>query len=250
MSEFLKRANSFAKDFLLASRLGYLVKPFANLNRFSSNFALLTAWIQKHKDEPGFNDFYKPRRVYTDREKMFQFISEQKNLAGRKIHYLEFGVAEGTSFRWWINHNKNPESSFWGFDTFEGLPESWFYYKKGAMTAGGNLPAINDQRGQFLKGLFQDTLVPFLREYKDEPDTLRILHLDADLYSSTLFALTMLAPFLRPGDLLFFDEFNVPNHEFAAWNDFIRSYYFEYKVVGAANNFYQTAMELTKTFLK
>ncbi len=61
--------------------------------------------------------------------------------------------------------------------------------------------------------------------------------MDADLYSSTLFALTSMAPFLREGDIIPFDEFNIPNHEFAAWSDFVRSYYIQYEVTRRGEQF-------------
>jgi hypothetical protein len=89
-----------------------------------------------------------------------------------------------------------------------------------------------------------------LREYDRNTDHAaftRVVHMDADLYSSTLFALTSMAPFLREGDIILFDEFNIPNHEFDAWSDFVRSYYIQYEVVGAVNNFYQVAMRVTKS---
>ncbi|HEY6901194.1 MAG TPA: TylF/MycF/NovP-related O-methyltransferase, partial [Puia sp.] len=133
-------------------------------------------------------------------------------------------------------------------DTFEGLPEDWHFFKKGAFSY--DTPFIDDARGTFIKGLFQDTVYKFLANYSrnvDSPEVTRVLHLDADLYSSTLFALTMMAPYLRSGDILLFDEFNIPNHEFAAWNDFVRSFYIKYEVIGAVNNFYQTAIKITST---
>jgi len=109
---------------------------------------------------------------------------------------------------------------------------------------------MDDSRGTFIKGLFQNTLYKFLQDYgrdiRQEAFT-RVLHMDADLYSSTLFALTSMAPYLREGDIILFDEFNIPNHEFAAWNDFTRSYYIQYEVLGAVNNFYQVAMKVTKS---
>jgi O-methyltransferase len=128
------------------------------------------------------------------------------------------------------------------------LPEDWHFFKKGAFSYG--IPFMEDSRGTFIKGLFQNTVYKFLQNWGRETDHhvfTRILHLDADLYSSTLFALTSLAPYLREGDILFFDEFNIPNHEFAAWNDFVRSYYIQYEVLGAVNNFYQVAIRVKKT---
>lgn len=248
MPVFLRKLYPFTKDLLLASRLFLLLRPLAGALRFASNFSLLTAWVQKHRKGLEFNDFYKPVRVYPNRTKLHAFVADKEALASRKIHYFEFGVAGATSFKWWLAQASNPQSLFYGFDTFEGLPESWGYFSKGSMSF--SLPDIPDGRAQFFKGLFQDTLAPFLKDYKEDMDAVRVIHLDADLYSSTLFVLTMLAPCLRPGDLLIFDEFNVANHEFAAWDAFVKSYYFEYEVVGAVNNFYQTCFRLTKTLAR
>jgi len=143
------------------------------------------------------------------------------------MQYLEFGVAGGTSFAWWVKANHHPDSRFYGFDTFEGLPEDWHFFKRGAFS-------------------FDKFLQDYGRDIRQEAFT-RVLHMDADLYSSTLFALTSMAPYLREGDIILFDEFNIPNHEFAAWNDFTRSYYIQYEVLGAVNNFYQVAMKVTKS---
>jgi hypothetical protein len=246
MSVFIRKANSFIKDLLLASRIGILFTPFRFIYRFFLNFSLLSSWVNKHSSGTGFSDFYKPFRSYQDRLKLYDHVIKKEGLAAKPIHYFEFGVASGASFAWWINANQDPGSLFFGFDTFEGLPEDWHFFKKGDM--GFDVPLSQDQRGRFIKGLFQDTLYDFLENYRNIRDAkaTRVIHLDADLYSSTLFALTMLAPYLQNGDILFFDEFNVPNHEFAAWNDFLRSYYIKYEVIGAVNNFYQTSFKIIK----
>lgn len=138
--------------------------------------------------------------------------------------------------------NKNARSTFTGFDTFEGLPEDWHFFKKGAFNH--DVPQVPDSRAKFVKGLFQDTLYKFLKNYNRQENVKLVLHMDADLYSSTLFTLTMMAPYMRPGDVVFFDEFNIPNHEFSAWHDFTRSYYIKYEIAGAVNNFYQTAFKI------
>lgn len=69
--------------------------------------------------------------------------------------------------------------------------------------------------------------------------------LDADLYSATLYTLTTIAPFLKKGDILFFDEFAVPTHEFKAFNDFSRSFTIDLKLIAAANNYYFSAFKVS-----
>ncbi len=134
-----------------------------------------------------------------------------------------------------MTENAHTDSCFFGFDTFTGLPEDFGPYKKGAFNTG-NIPIIKDHRGQFYKGLFQQTLPGFLSAFKN--DRKNVIMLDADLYSSTLFALTSLAPFMKKGDIILFDEFVVPTHEFMAYQHFIDSYYIKMELIGVANNYY------------
>lgn len=244
MKLLIRKSNSFIKDLLLVSRVGILFAPFRHALRFLLNFSLLSSWIAKHNRGVAYTTYYKPFRNYTDREKLHQYVVDHEQLAARPVHYFEFGVAGGYSFRWWLSHCTHPGSAFFGFDTFEGLPEDWHFFKKGEMAY--DVPQLEDTRARFLKGIFQDTLPPFLEEYPRRTDAVRVIHMDADLYSSTLFALTAMAPFLRNGDVVMFDEFNVPNHEFAAWNEFVKCYYVRYEVLGSVNNYYQTAIKIVK----
>jgi hypothetical protein len=208
---------------------------------------MLSSWVNKQSGKVPYSDFYTPFRQYTNRIHLYEQVINNFGLDKKPIHYLEFGVASGVSFAWWVKANQHPASRFYGFDTFEGLPEDWHFFKKGAFLH--DIPFMEDARGTFIKGLFQDTVYNFLDTYRSTTGTTeatRVLHMDADLYSSTLFALTMMAPFLRNGDIVLFDEFNIPNHEFAAWSDFVRSYYIRYEVIGAVNNFYQIAIKIIK----
>ncbi len=178
---------------------------------------------------------------HINRYKLYQFVYREENLENRIIDYLEFGVYKGDSLKWWVNNVKNPKSRFFAFDTFQGLPEDWGTKEKGYFSTKGNLPSISDQRCHYEVGLFQETLYKFLEKYT--LDRKMIVHLDADLYSSTLFLLTSLSSKLKKGDILIFDEFY--GEEFQAFCDFKLAYYFSYKILGFVNMGTQIAIKVT-----
>jgi hypothetical protein len=202
---------------------------------------MLRAWIsQANRTNLLINDLYSWKRDYPKRYILYDKVAAHFELGRKEILYLEFGVASGSSFFWWMKKNTNPGSLFRGFDTFEGLPEDWGGFKKGAMAF--DQAQVNDGRAEFIKGIFQDTLFPFIELNKnlllDKP---KVIHMDADLFSSTIFVLSQLYPYLKKGDIIFFDEFNVANHEFLAFKIFTEAFYVKLRPVGAVNNFYQTA---------
>jgi len=234
-----------AKDFLLFLPITLIFKPFGKLFSFLYHYNLLITWVRKNKKQVHYSDFYSPGRTHAKRDAYYQHLNQNLQLQNSKIAYLEFGVAGGASFNWWLGNNTNPESFFYGFDTFEGLPESWNgLYAKGDMAY--QIPTVNDTRAAFFKGLFQDTLVYFLEEHKHQVKAAdkRIVHLDADLYSATAFALACLYPFLKKGDIILFDEFNVATSEFKAYHEFVNNFYVELKPLAAANNFHHVAFEV------
>jgi len=207
---------------------------------FIANLADLSKWIAHHK-KYGFNDFFTFSYDYLKRESLYEYIFTSQKL-DTAIDYLEFGVSKGNSFKWWIKRLTNENSRFYGFDTFAGLPEAWGPFKKGDMHNNNEPPEIDDKRHKFHQGLFQQTLVPFLSRYKS--DKKKVIHMDADLYSATLYVLTLLTPILKPGDIIIFDEFNVPMHEFNAFKAWNEAFYIKYKILGHVNNFSQTAFVL------
>ena len=170
---------------------------------------------------------------------MYQWVLGNEGLLEKPILYLEFGVASGESFKWFLSRNRHPSSRFHGFDTFTGLPEDFGHYKKGTFGSNNEVPQVNDSRASFHQGLFQQTLPGFVG--KIDAAAAKLVMIDADLYSSTLFVLTTLAPYLRAGDIILFDEFAVPTHEFRAFLDFTSSYYRELELIAAANHYYFTA---------
>ena len=230
----------FLKDFLLWTGILRLFSLFNHLFFFIRNFNVLRSWIAlANRKSLLINDFYSWKRDYPKRYKLFEAVSDKYELDKKELLYLEFGVASGSSFFWWMNKNTNPDSAFRGFDTFEGLPEEWGGYKKGAMAF--DQKEVNDGRAEFIRGIFQDSLHPFIESNKVLLQKPKVIHLDADLFSSTIFVLSQLYPYLKKGDIIFFDEFNVANHEFLAFKIFTESFYVKLEPVGAVNNFYQTA---------
>lgn len=142
---------------------------------------------------------------------------------GTAIDFLEFGVYEGNSIRFWSQMNRDPQSRFIGFDSFEGLPEDFTKnWPKGRFDVGGATPEIHDERVSFVKGWFQDTLPDFLRGFV--PKSRVIIHNDSDLYSSTLFTLASLHNLLVPQTVIIFDEYTVAMHEFRAFADYRKAF--------------------------
>lgn len=233
----------FLKDFLLFLPITRIFQPVAKGFRFLFYFNQLNIWVHRHKGQLLYSDFYSPIRNYEKRYQLYDFVAGHFSLTSNKMIYLEFGVASAASFKWWLKRNEHPESFFAGFDTFEGLPEEWGgFFEKGAMSA--TLPELADPRATFRKGLFQDTLTTFIQKHLDilrDEETIRVIHLDADLYSSTAFTLSQLYPYLQKGDVILFDEFNVALHEFKAYQEFVSNFYIRLKPIAAVNNFYQTA---------
>ena len=124
-------------------------------------------------------------------------------------YILEFGVYRGKT----INHISShwPDQSVWGFDSFQGLPEPWFVNDQSHpshpagtfdLTQEG-LPAypINVK---LVKGWFDQSIPPWL---DSNPGPIKFLHVDCDLYSSTLTVLNLLNQSIVPGTVIVFDEF-------------------------------------------
>ena len=115
----------------------------------------------------------------------------------------------------------NPKQVVYGFDSFEGLPEAWtgWVQDKGTFSGEG-IPTVN-QNVRLVKGWFDDSLPKFLAE---QPGDVAFMHIDSDLYSSAKTIFTGLAPRLKPGSVIVFNEyFNYPNwqqHEYKAFQEF------------------------------
>lgn len=149
-------------------------------------------------------------------------------------HYLEFGVFTGGTIRFMARRIK--PRLFHGFDSFEGLPETWSGYSlgRGAFHRGARLPRVPGNV-RLYPGWFDATLPEWL---KNNPGPVAFIHIDCDIYSSTRTILTLLADRIVPGTIILFDEyFNYPNweeHEYKAFKEFLAERKIGYRYLGFA----------------
>jgi O-methyltransferase len=178
-----------------------------------------------------------------DRASLYECVIRKEGLDLAPITYLEFGVYRGDSLLWWLGKTPHPRSRFVGFDTFTGLPEWWRATEpKGHFNANGSVPDTKDQRCSFEVGLFQETLPRFISD--NDLSGRLVIHLDADMFTSTLFVLATLARVLKSGDILFFDEFSCPLDEYRAFEEFARSFRVRYEVLGAVQGYTRVCIKI------
>ncbi|OZB61125.1 MAG: hypothetical protein B7X39_02165 [Lysobacterales bacterium 14-68-21] len=132
----------------------------------------------------------------------------------------ELGVYRGQSLNEIARHYA-PENVH-GFDTFTGLPEFWRDgFPEGVFDVSTETLEFEDNC-ILHKGLFDDTLPKFLTQVEGYA---RFIHIDCDLYSSSISALRILAPRIKNGTIIVFDEyFNYPGwqeHEHKAFREFL-----------------------------
>lgn len=135
---------------------------------------------------------------------------------------LEFGVFSGAS----INHIASKRS--WtvdGFDSFEGLPESWRDgFDKGHFSRNALPQVLSNVR--LHKGWFDQSLPSYLAALSNPAQPVSYLHIDCDLYSSTKTIFKFLSNNIVSGTVIVFDEyFNFPGWrqgEYLAFQEFIR----------------------------
>ncbi len=211
----------------------YIVeKPVQNIRKHLFNYAgMETARyiIENMPTVPYFKNKYE----------LLTYALSKVTLEGQ---YLEFGVYSGNT----INHISStcPNVQVYGFDSFEGLPESWRSgFEKGAF-AKDNLPPVNENV-TLIKGWFDESVPEFV---KDHSEQCAFIHVDCDIYSSTKVIFDNFKDKIKPGTIIVFDEyFNYPNwqeHEYKAFQEFIKDRNLNYRYLGYVYTLEQVAVEI------
>ena len=148
----------------------------------------------------------KETRLFVSTKRTLDLAMEQARIEGL---VLEFGVRYGVSTRWIAAGSGG--RTVHGFDSFEGLPEMWRDQPKGAYSTHGERPDLPPNVALH-PGLFEDALPAFARDARlgeGDAGAVRFAHVDCDLYSATKVILDALAPGIRPGTVIVFDEYVV-----------------------------------------
>lgn len=172
-----------------------------------------------------------------------QWVLERSRATGA---CLEFGVADGSTIEFFARIR--PESEFFGFDSFIGLPEFWKDGFDQGRFSQPRLPPV-PKNVELIKGWFADTIPAFFAKPEVIQKDIAFLHVDCDLYSSTRDVLYGCAAALRPGTIVAFDEyFNYPGwkqHEHKALLEFAREKSMGFRYIAYVENGNQVAIEIT-----
>jgi hypothetical protein len=161
-------------------------------------------------------------RKFDNARQLWDYTLENFGLSKKPMTYVEFGVWRGDSIKYFASKNESDASLFIGLDSFEGLPEEWLgHFSKGDFSTSGHTPEVDDERIHFIKGWFQDTWMTAEYVINEAESNELLVHFDADLYSSTLFALTSVNR-LAKEYLAIFDEFS--GEESRALYNFCKAY--------------------------
>lgn len=184
---------------------------------------------------------------FETQKEVLDYALSQTTVSG---DYFEFGVFAGTTIRYIAKRLKRlgrSDAIIHGFDSFEGLPEAWggFNLDKSAFARGGRLPRVPSSV-VLHRGWFTD-MIPKWRASLAKP--VAFIHIDCDIYSSTVQALEGLYDYMQTGTVIVFDEyFNYPNwqqHEFKAWHEFVDRHELTYDYLAFARR--QVAIRIRNT---
>ena len=133
--------------------------------------------------------------------------------------FFEFGCHSGRTFSSAIRASRElnilDETSFYAFDSFEGLPttsvEDGIFETGTFCTAQDDFKKALIKQSNFMldesniyKGFYSDTLT---KELQSKMPKIGVVHIDVDLYSSTVEVLNFIKPLLVEGSVLIFDDY-------------------------------------------
>jgi hypothetical protein len=172
------------------------------------------------------------RRIFMD---IAQFAHINRPIEG---YYFEFGSHEAHTMRMAFDCFRHLfDWHLVAFDSFEGLPEisaidRQMIWEKGKLRTGESefirkcvRHGIPRDRLTTVKGFYEHTLTSAL-QVRFLPTKAAVIYVDCDLYASTVPVLEFIRPFLQPGTVIVFDDWNCfladpERGERKAWREFL-----------------------------
>lgn len=158
--------------------------------------------------------------------------------------YYEFGLYRGHSI-WSAQQTADRLGiggmRFFGFDSFEGLPEIEGNDRKAGIFVSGDYTATRDQvehllvehgfdmnRAVLVEGYFDTSLTPAIKE-EHQMGPAAVVMVDCDLYQSTVPTLAFVADRLQDGTVILFDDWycfgdSEQHGERRAFNEFLQTH--------------------------
>lgn len=154
--------------------------------------------INQIKDD---SKLYKP--IFNNRIDHLKFCANAVSVEGS---ICEFGVWKGETLK--VLSNLFPEKTIYGFDSFAGLPETWyrsFDRNRRSEAYEFALPHVPlfDENVSLEVGWFESTIPNWMN---GTDDSLSLIHIDSDLYSSAKTILNSLNNKIVSGTVIVFDE--------------------------------------------
>ncbi len=158
---------------------------------------------------------------FTDEKLKFTHILEAINylrVAELPPVYFEFGCHSARTFSAAVSAAKFlkiDDAKFFAFDSFEGLPETVKeddgYFESGTFSTPVNdfIRLVKRRSGlelskeNIIKGFYEDSLT---LDVQSRMPKVGVVHIDVDLYSSTVEVLNFIKPLLVVGSVLVFDD--------------------------------------------
>jgi hypothetical protein len=192
---------------------------------------ILKSWIPKpvrfslRRTQAFLTDYPKFRHSVAEawpREEFFRraFVALVENGIGGD--YLEFGCHGGLTFGLAYRYARRAGhgARFWAFDSFEGLPASSDPRDAHPLWQPGKfrtslrefeeicaMRGIPRDRYETIAGFYSETLSPNAANYDRLPTDVALAYVDCDLYTSSKSVLDFLAPRLKHGMILAFDDY-------------------------------------------
>jgi hypothetical protein len=184
---------------------------------------LLTAGMKARVQEWLINRYEIPVNWQPSERLESHFVGSWSQLIGEHgkenlADYLEFGVYQGNSLRCMhraLDHLGLDGVRMFGFDSFEGLPESADLdeiWSEGQFRSDIDLTrsfldeeGVDWSRTHLIKGFYDQVLSPALAVERGI-EMASIIMIDCDLYTSTRDALAFCEPLIRDTSIIYFDD--------------------------------------------